>query len=300
MDKAADQVTPQIEPFYDARTNTMTYVVWDPVSRDAIVIDPVLDYDPASSRVWLESIQRVIAFLREHQLVLHWVLETHAHADHLSASRVLKEKLPNVRVAVGAGITRVQQVFKSVFDFSDDFPTDGRQFDRLLHDGEVLQAGTLAVSVIATPGHTPACTSFRIADAVFTGDALFMPDSGTGRCDFPDGSATQLYHSIMHRLYALPENTQVFVGHDYQPNGRALAFVSTIGEQKRHNIHVRADTTEDAFVSFRTQRDKTLAAPRLLLPSIQININAGILPAAARNQRRYLKLPLDTSGLETT
>lgn len=283
----------QVQTFYDARTYTLTYVVYDPATRDAVIIDPVLDFDPASGRVWEESVQQVLDFVGEQQLQVRWVLETHAHADHLSGSQRLKEAL-GAGVAIGRHITAVQAVFAPVFDLGPDFPTDGRQFDRLLDHEEVLEAGSLRVRALHTPGHTPACMSFVIGDAVFTGDALFMPDYGVGRCDFPAGSAETLYHSVHEVLYRLPPETRVFVGHDYQPGGRALAYETTIAASAAGNVQLRAETPAEDFVKFRKARDATLAAPRLLLPSVQVNIDAGRLPPAAANGRRYLKLPLRT------
>lgn len=283
----------QIHPFYDARTFTLTYLVFDPATRDAVVIDPVLDYEPVGSKIWEESVDQLAAFIDANQLRLHAILETHAHADHLSGSQALKRRYPAARVVIGDKITAVQTVFKGIFDLADDFPTDGRQFDRLLADRETLQAGTLVVEAIATPGHTPACLSYLIGDAVFTGDALFMPDYGTGRCDFPAGSARALYHSITERLYTLPDSTRVFVGHDYQPGGRALAYESTIAAEKAGNVQLPASRGEDEFVAFRSGRDKGLDAPKLLYPSVQVNIDAGHLPEPARNGRRYLKMPLN-------
>lgn len=283
----------QIQPFYDARTFTLTYLVFDPATRDAVVIDPVLDYEPVGSKIWEESVDQLAAFVDTHQLRLHAILETHAHADHLSGSQALKRRYPAAQVVIGDQITAVQTVFKGIFDLADDFPTDGRQFDRLLADRETLQAGTLVVEAIATPGHTPACLSYLIGDAVFTGDALFMPDYGTGRCDFPAGSARALYHSITERLYTLPDSTRVFVGHDYQPGGRELAYESTIAAEKAGNVQLPASRDEDEFVAFRSGRDKGLDAPKLLYPSVQVNIDAGHLPEPARNGRRYLKMPLN-------
>jgi glyoxylase-like metal-dependent hydrolase (beta-lactamase superfamily II) len=281
-----------IEPFYDERTSTVTYVVWDDATRDAIVIDPVLDYEPTGSKVWTESADEVVKFLRGHDLELRMILETHAHADHLSGSQILKDAYPEAKLAVGQRITEVQRVFKDVFDLPDDFPTDGRQFDRLLGDGERVDAGSLSFEVIFTPGHTPACATYKFGDAIFTGDALFMPDMGTGRCDFPAGSATDLYDSVQ-RLYALPDDTRVFVGHDYQPGGREIAWETTIGEQKRSNVQLQEGTTREEFVEFRTKRDKGLAAPRLLFQSVQVNVDAGALPKPADNQRRYLRIPIN-------
>jgi glyoxylase-like metal-dependent hydrolase (beta-lactamase superfamily II) len=266
-------------------------VVWDPATRDAVVIDPVLDFDPASGRTWLESVDQVTAFVAEHGLKVRWILETHAHADHLSGAQPLKERL-GAGVAIGAQITAVQGVFKGVFNLGDWFVPDGRQFDKLLADGEVLAAGSLEVHALHTPGHTPACMSFVIGDAVFTGDALFMPDYGVGRCDFPAGDAAALYRSVHDRLYALPDATRVFVGHDYQPGGREPAWETTIGASKAHNPHIKADTEAEAFVAFRKARDATLAAPKLLFPSVQVNIDAGRLPPADGNGTRYLRLPV--------
>jgi glyoxylase-like metal-dependent hydrolase (beta-lactamase superfamily II) len=281
----------EIETFFDPATYTLTHVVHDPASRDAVVIDPVLDYDPASSTVTTRSIEGVAAFLRSKSLRLRHVLETHAHADNLSGSQYLRSAF-EAPVAIGARITEVQRVFKEIFDMPPDFATDGRQFDTRLEDGERLQAGTLEVEAIATPGHTPACMSYRIGDAVFTGDALFIEDYGTGRCDFPGGSADALYTSVHDRLYALPEETRVFVGHDYQPGGRALRVQTTIGKSKAANVQLRGSTTREEFVAMRRGRDATLAAPRLLYPSVQINIDAGRLPAPRANGRRYLAIPV--------
>ncbi|MBX3232607.1 MAG: MBL fold metallo-hydrolase [Labilithrix sp.] len=282
----------KIETFYDPVTSTLTYVVFDPQSRDAVVIDPVLDYDVLASSTATRSLGEVEAFLKKERLRLHYVLETHAHADHLSGSQHLKRRF-DAKVGIGARIRDVQQVFKDVFDLPPSFATDGSQFDRLFEDGERIAAGTLTVEVIATPGHTPACVTYGIGDAVFTGDALFIEDYGTGRCDFPRGSADALYTSVHERLYALPDATRVFVGHDYQPNGRALRYETTIGRSKEANVQLRASTTRDDFVRRRNGRDATLAAPRLLYPSVQVNIDAGRLPAPHANGRRYLMIPID-------
>jgi glyoxylase-like metal-dependent hydrolase (beta-lactamase superfamily II) len=282
----------KIEPFYDPATYTLTYVAYDPRSRDAVVIDPVLDFDPTSSTTPTRSVEAVSAFLNKAALRLHYVLETHAHADHLSGSQYLKRRF-GAAVGIGARICDVQKLFKDVFDLPLAFDVDGRQFDRLFGDGETLHAGALAIEVIATPGHTPACMTYKIGDAIFTGDALFIEDYGTGRCDFPGGSADALYTSVHERLYALPDATQVFVGHDYQPNGRELRYETTIGKSKEENIQLRASTTREGFLKERTARDATLAPPRLLYPSVQINIDAGRLPAPHVNGRRYLTIPLN-------
>ncbi|MGH9885174.1 MAG: MBL fold metallo-hydrolase, partial [bacterium] len=264
-----------IQAFFDPDTFTLTYVVFDPASRDAVVIDPVLDYDVLASRTSTRSVDRIAALVRERELRVHYVLETHAHADHLSGSLWLKQHL-GAKVAVGERIREVQATFRDALDLPE-LATDGSQFDRLLADGEVVTAGTLRIETIATPGHTPACVTYRIGDALFTGDALFMHDYGTGRCDFPRGSAEALYDSVM-RLYALPDATRVFPGHDYQPNGRPVAWETTIGRSKRENPQLRATTSKDEFVALRTARDRTLQAPRLLYPSVQNNLDAGRLP----------------------
>lgn len=282
----------EIRHFYDPRTYTLTFVVFDPKTKDAVVIDPVLDYDPLAALTFTESVEQVAGFIQQQGLKLRWVLETHAHADHISASQYLKRRF-DAGIAIGTRITEVQQTFKAIFDLPESFATDGRQFDRLLQDGEILKAGSLSVEVIATPGHTPACVTFKIDDAIFTGDALFMEDYGTGRCDFPRGSAADLYDSIQGKLYKLPDATRVFVGHDYQPNGRELAFESTIGLEKEKNIQLRAGTTKEEFVGFRQARDATLQPPRLLFPSVQINVDAGRMPAPHANGKRYLVVPLN-------
>lgn len=278
-----------IQAFFDPDTSTLTYVVFDPASRDAVVIDPVLDYDVLASRTSTRSVERIAALVRERELRVHYALETHAHADHLSGSQWLKQHL-GARVAVGERIREVQATFRNALDLPE-LATDGSQFDRLLADGEVVTCGTLRIETIATPGHTPACVTYRIGDALFTGDALFMHDYGTGRCDFPRGSAEALYDSIM-RLYALPDTTRVFPGHDYQPNGRAVAWETTIGRSKRDNPQLRATTSKDEFVALRTARDRTLQAPRLLYPSVQVNLDAGRLPRPHANGVRYLTIPI--------
>ncbi len=283
----------EIKPFYDERTSTLTYVVYDPQSKDAVVIDPVLDYEPVGSKLWTESVDKVSAFLEQQQLTLHYILETHAHADHLSGAQLLKETFPTAQTAIGKNITRVQAMFRDYFGLPGDFPVDGSQFDRLLNDGEVIKAGSLAFETLFTSGHTPACATYRFNDALFTGDTLFMPDGGTGRCDFPAGSAHDLYQSISQKIYSLPDATRIFVGHDYQPGGRELAFETTVGEQKQHNIQLRDGMSETEFTTFRKARDKELNAPKLLFQSVQVNIDAGNLPAAEDNEKRYLKIPVN-------
>lgn len=280
-----------VEPFYDPATFTLTFVVADLASKDAVVIDPVLDYDPNNGCTSTAAIDQVSAYLRQHELRVHFVLETHAHADHLSASQLLRRRF-DAKVAIGDRIREVQETFKGIFDLPSGFATDGSQFDRLLTDGEVIKAGTLAIEVIATPGHTPACLTFKIDDAIFTGDALFTEDYGTGRCDFPRGSAADLYDSVQ-KLYKLPDATRVFVGHDYQPGGRAVRWETTIGASKAANPQLNAHTGRAEFIAARQARDATLAAPRLLFPSVQVNIDAGRLPAAHANGKRYLVIPLN-------
>lgn len=286
---------PDVLPFFDPATSTLTYLVSDPDTRDAVVIDAVLDFDPATGRASHASVDRLERAIDERGLTVHYALETHPHADHLSGAQLVKQRR-GARVGIGAKITEVQARFQPVFDLPGDVALDGSQFDLLLGDGEVVRAGSLAIEVIATPGHTPACVSYRIGDAVFTGDALFVEDSGTGRCDFPGGDAAQLYRSVHDRLYALPDATRVFVGHDYQPGGRTVACETTIGRERRANRQLTAATTLAEFVALRTARDATLAAPRLLLPSLQINVDAGRLPPADARGRRFLRLPLDFRG----
>jgi glyoxylase-like metal-dependent hydrolase (beta-lactamase superfamily II) len=279
------------QSFFDPATFTLTHVVFDPVTKDAVVVDPVLDYDAAGARTGVDSARKVLSFVREHGLTVHWALETHAHADHLSAAQLLAREL-GAKTAIGERITEVQETFRGVFDMGD-LAVDGSQFDRLLRDGEIFQAGSVRIEVLATPGHTPACVTYRIGDAVYTGDALFIEDYGTGRCDFPRGSAEALWESVHEKLYALPDETRVFVGHDYQPGGRAVRWETTIGASKAGNVQLRADTPKEAYVRFRKERDATLQPPRLLFPSVQVNVNAGRLPAPAPNGTRYLKLPLN-------
>ncbi len=280
----------RIREFFDPTTWTLTYLVDDPTTRDAIVIDPVLDYEPGSSKTSTASIQKVAAVIEREGLRVHYSLETHPHADHLSAGQWLKERF-GAKVAIGERVKTVQETFRRVFD-RPELAVDGSQFDRLLEDREILSAGSLRVECIATPGHTPACMTYRVEDALFTGDALFVEDYGTGRTDFPAGSAEALYDSIHETLYALPEATRVYPGHDYLPDGRALRFVTTIGESKEKNVHLRASTKREDFVRLRKSRDATLSAPRLLYPSVQVNIDGGRLPPPHANGVRYLVVPV--------
>ncbi|MFN3734356.1 MBL fold metallo-hydrolase [Comamonas testosteroni] len=280
----------QIQAFFDEATNTVTYLVSDPVTRQAAVIDPVLDYDNRSGKVSTASADQVLAAAAAQALEVAWILETHAHADHLSAAPYLKART-GARVAIGEHICDVQTIFRPVFNL-DDVSGDGVEFDRLLRDGETFNIGDLKVDVLHTPGHTPACVSYRIGDAVFVGDTLFMPDYGTARADFPGGSAHTLYQSIQ-KLLALPPATRLFMCHDYKAPGRdSYAWESTVAEERARNVHVHDGVDADAFVAMRQRRDATLAAPTLLLPSIQVNIRAGRLPEAESNGVRYLKIPM--------
>lgn len=280
-----------VQHFFDSDTYTLTYVVFDENTKDGILIDPVLDFDPSSGHISTKSLQRAINFLQTKQINLRAILETHVHADHLSGSQALKKQFPNAILCVGERIKIIQEVFQRHFNLPA-LKTDGSQFDHLFSDFEKVSFGSISVEALPTPGHTPACMSYLIGSLLFTGDALFMPDYGTGRCDFPKGSAKELYASVTKNLYTLPEQTRVFVGHDYLPNGRAMEFETTIGKSKRDNIQLSELTREADYIAFRENRDKGLTAPRLLLPSIQVNINAGILPEPESNGTTYLKLPL--------
>ncbi|MCA9641002.1 MAG: MBL fold metallo-hydrolase [Polyangiaceae bacterium] len=281
----------QIQSFYDKPTFTLTFVVWDEQTNDAVVIDPVLDFNPLTVATETMSASHVLEFIQKRKLNVHYILETHAHADHLSGAQFLKRHL-NAKVVIGEKITKVQSMFKDIFALGE-LKTDGSQFDKLAADDEVIKAGSLEVKVIATPGHTPACVSYLIDDAVFTGDALFIEDYGTGRCDFPGGNAADLYDSVHGKLYNLPEETRVFVGHDYQPGGRPLRCETTIADSKAKNPQLKQSTEREAFVEARQARDATLDPPRLLYPSVQINIAAGQLPPENPNGRRYLSIPLN-------
>ena len=281
----------RIQHFFDERTSTLTYLVWDEDSRQAVLIDPVLDFDPASGRTWYESAERVGEALRREGLDLAWALDTHPHADHLSALPWFREQF-GARTGIGKGITRVQETWKEIFHLPEDFPTDGRQWDVLLEDGQVLEAGSLQVEALLTEGHTPASMSYRIGDALFVGDLLFMPDSGTARTDFPGGDAGQMYDSVQ-RLYRLPDETRVFTCHDYQPGGRELRFQSTVGEEKKENIHIREGISREDFIALRQRLEEGKPLPRLLFPSVQVNIRGGRLPDPEANGVAYLKIPLN-------
>jgi glyoxylase-like metal-dependent hydrolase (beta-lactamase superfamily II) len=284
---------PDVTPFFDEATNTFSYVVADPATRICALVDSVLDFDPASGRTDKRSADKLVAFVREHGLEVEWILETHVHADHLSAAPYLEDQLGG-KLGIGAEITIVQEVFGKVFNAGTAFQRDGSQFDHLFRDGEAFRVGSIEATALHTPGHTPACMTYVIGDAAFVGDTLFMPDYGTARCDFPGGDARALYRSI-RKIFALPDETRLFMCHDYKAPGRdAYACETTVGEEKRHNVHVHEGVTEDEFVAVREARDKTLAMPRLILPSVQVNMRAGQLPPPEDDGRRYLKIPLDT------
>ena len=282
-----------VEAFFDPATFTYSYVVSDPTSGQCALVDPVLDYDPAAGRTSHKNADRLIAYVREHDLRVQWILETHVHADHLSAGHYLKELLGG-QLGIGDRIAVIQRTFGQLFNAEAEFATDGRQFDHQFHDGEEFHIGGLAARAIHTPGHTPACMTYLIGDAAFVGDTLFMPDYGTARCDFPGGDARTLYRSIHTKLFALPDATRVFMCHDYKAPGRdQYLYETTIGAERTGNVHIHAGIGEEQFVAMRQARDATLGMPTLILPSVQINMRAGELPPAEDNGTRYLKIPLD-------
>jgi glyoxylase-like metal-dependent hydrolase (beta-lactamase superfamily II) len=292
MNSAAPTIAkPQVEGFFDKATWTVTYVVHNGPGTDCAIIDSVLDYDPKSGRTRTIAADKVIAFVKAHQLTTQWILETHAHADHLSAAPYLKKHLGG-QIAIGDQITRVQKVFKGIFNLEPEFKQDGSQFDVLLKDDEAFQIGELTAKVLAVPGHTPACVAYQVGDAVFVGDTLFMPDVGTARCDFPGGDAKTLYAST-RKLLALPAQTRLFMCHDYPPTDRPIAFETTVAEQRAKNIHVHDGVSEAQFVEMRTKRDATLEMPVLILPAVQINIRAGEMPPKEANGIAYAKIPLN-------
>jgi glyoxylase-like metal-dependent hydrolase (beta-lactamase superfamily II) len=282
----------KIQPFFDEATGTLSYVVHE--DRTGVVIDPVRDYDPKSGRTSWASAEKIAAYVARERLAIPYVIDTHAHADHLTAIPFFRERF-GARSVTGARVGEVQRAFRDVFHLGEGFPVDGRQFDVLVDEHDRLGFGSLEVEALHTPGHTPAHMSWRIGDAVFVGDTLFMPDYGSARCDFPGGSAAVLYDSIQ-RLYELPDDTRLFMCHDYQPGGRPLAFETTVREQKRSNIQIDANTTREAYVTLREGRDAKLDTPTLLLPSIQVNIRAGELPEPESNGVSYLKIPIDVVG----
>ena len=282
---------PIVKAFFDQGTWTFTYVVYEKPNTPCVVIDSVLNYDPKSGRTKTKSADEVIAFVKEQGLTVDWILETHAHADHLSAAPYIQKHLGG-KIAIGSHIQDVQKVFKGIFNLESDFPTNGSQFDYLIEEGQDLHAGNLTIHPLYVPGHTPACMAYVIGDAIFVGDTIFMPDVGTARCDFPGGNANTLYQS-MQKILSYPDDTRLFMCHDYPPTNRPIAYETTVGEEKRKNIHVHEGVTESQFVEMRNQRDKTLEMPVLILPSIQVNIRAGHPPPAEANGKTYLKIPFN-------
>ena len=290
-DMSTSVSVPQIQSFFDAATSTVTYIVHDGPGTACAIVDPVLDYDPKSGRTRTISAEKVVDYVMANELRVEWILETHAHADHLSAAPHLKSKLGG-KIAIGHRIATVQSVFKGIFNLEPGFRTDGSQFDVLFEDEQTFSIGRLTAQVMAVPGHTPACVAYRVGDAVFVGDTMFMPDVGTARCDFPGGDAKTLYASV-HKILGLPPETRLFMCHDYPPQGRPVAFETTVAEQRAKNTHVRDGVTEAEFVEMRTRRDATLPMPVLILPSVQINIRAGERPPPESNGISYLKIPMD-------
>ena len=284
-------VHPEVTTFFDAPTNTFSYVVKDPAGKSCAIIDSVLDLDYAAGRLDYAAPDAIIKHIRDHGLMLEWLIETHVHADHLSAAPYIQKQLGG-KIGIGSGITQVQNVFGKIFNEGTEFQRDGSQFDRLFEDGDTYAIGTMTALAMHTPGHTPACMTHVIGDAAFVGDTLFMPDGGTARADFPGGDARVLFRSIQ-KFLALPPQTRLFMCHDYGPNGRAIRNETNVAEQHAHNIHVRDGITEDEFVKMRTARDATLGMPKLIIPSLQVNMKAGALPPADTEGRRYLKVPLN-------
>ncbi|MCR9177726.1 MAG: MBL fold metallo-hydrolase [Alphaproteobacteria bacterium] len=287
-----DPSKPIVTSFFDEATNTASHVVRDPTGVACAIVDPVLDFDMSAGRTSTESADRIAAFVADEDLKVVWLLETHVHADHLSASPYLQDKLGG-RIAIGSRITEVQEVFGKVFNAGTEFERDGSQFDRLFEDGETFRVGGLEASVMHTPGHTPACVTYLIGDAAFVGDSLFMPDFGTARCDFPGGSAEQLWQSIQ-KVLALPGETRLFLCHDYKAPGRdEFRWQTTVAEERENNVHVGGDKTMEDFVAMRTERDAKLGMPKLILPSIQVNMRAGHMPEPESDGRSYLKVPIN-------
>jgi glyoxylase-like metal-dependent hydrolase (beta-lactamase superfamily II) len=283
---------PAVQGFFDDATNTISYVVWDPTTDKAAIVDSLLDFDQASGRTNTQSADELIAFVKSRNLNVDWIIDTHVHADHLTAAPYIKSQLGG-RTGIGEHISTVQKVFGKIFNEGQAFHTDGSQFDHLFTDGETYRIGTLEATAIHTPGHTPACMSHLIGDALFVGDTIFMPDFGTARCDFPGGDAGTLFDSIQ-KLFALPGQTRVFLCHDYKAPGRdEFVWETTIAEEKANNIHVKEGTSREAFIKMRTERDAKLAMPKLILPSVQINMRAGNMPEPEANGQRYMKLPIN-------
>ncbi|PKM21828.1 MAG: MBL fold metallo-hydrolase [Gammaproteobacteria bacterium HGW-Gammaproteobacteria-14] len=286
---------PDVKAFFDPDTFTVSYVVSDPASRQCAIIDSVLDYNPNSGRTHTTSAEQIIDYVRDQSLTVQWLLETHVHADHLSAAPFLQEQLGG-KLAIGGHIRTVQETFAKVFNADSEFQRDGSQFNKLFEDGDSFTLGGIEARAIHTPGHTPACMTYVIGDAVFVGDTLFMPDYGTARCDFPGGDSRTLYQSVQ-KIFALPENTRMFLCHDYLPEGRSeYIWETTVGEQLRNNIHIHQGINEDDFVAMRDKRDAELDMPRLILPSVQVNMRGGHMPPAEDNGIQYLKIPINVVG----
>ncbi|MBI4921304.1 MAG: MBL fold metallo-hydrolase [Devosia nanyangense] len=284
-------VRPQIVPFFDEATNTISYIVKDPASRSCAIIDSVMDFDYASGRISYAHADAMIAHIREHDWTLEWLIETHVHADHLSAAPYIQGKLGG-KLGIGENIRIVQDTFGKVFNEGTEFQRDGSQFDRLFKDGDSYRIGTMTAHAMHTPGHTPACMTHVVGDTAFVGDTLFMPDGGSARADFPGGDARTLYRSIQ-RVLSLPRQTRLFMCHDYGPNGRDIQWETTVADEIEHNIHVGKGTSEDGFVALRTARDATLAMPRLIIPSLQVNMRAGQLPPTDEDGKTFLKVPIN-------
>ena len=285
-------VKPEVTAFFDAPTNTVTYLVKDPHSASCAIVDSVMDIDYAAGRIAYESADQIIAFVQKHGLKVEWLIETHVHADHLSGAPYLQRKLGG-KIGIGENITIVQETFGKVFNEGTEFQRDGSQFDQLFKDGDEYKIGAMTAFAVHTPGHTPACMTHVIGDAAFVGDTLFMPDGGSARADFPGGDARTLYRSIQ-RVLSLPDEMRLFMCHDYGPNGRDIRWETTVAEQRAHNIHVKDGTSEDEFVAAREARDKTLGMPRLIIPSLQVNMRAGALPPPDDNGKVFLKVPVNT------
>ena len=284
-------MNPVVKGFFDPDTWTVTYVVYEKPTSSCIIIDSVLSYDPKSGRTHTKMADDVIAFVKKNELKTEWILETHAHADHVTAAPYLRSELGG-KVAIGDHISVVQSVFKGIFNLEKSFPVDGSQFDHLLQDGEEIHFGNLSFKALFVPGHTPACMAYQVGDAIFVGDTMFMPDVGTARCDFPGGDAHVLYQS-MKKILSFPPQTRLFMCHDYPPNGRPVQFETTVADEKKFNIHMHDGITEEQFIEMRTKRDATLEMPVLILPAIQVNIRAGEFPAKESNGIAYLKIPLN-------
>jgi glyoxylase-like metal-dependent hydrolase (beta-lactamase superfamily II) len=284
-------VKPDVTPFFDPATNTISYVVKDPASNACAVVDSVMDIDYAAGRITYDHADQIIAYIREKDLKLEWLIETHVHADHLSAAPYIQQKLGG-KLGIGDKITVVQETFGKVFNEGTEFQRDGSQFDRLFVDGDVYQIGEMTAFAMYTPGHTPACMVHVMGDAAFVGDTLFMPDGGSARADFPGGDAATLYDSIQ-KVLALPDDMRLFMCHDYGPNGRDIQWETTVGAEKEHNIHVGGGKTKEEFVKFRTERDAQLDMPKLIIPSLQVNMRAGKLPPADNSGKTFLKVPVN-------